>query len=545
MRRINIRKIFSLTPILFGSLFALLNIFQYAGEPTLGADIVSRVLPAIAHRIGLGMPYVNYWEITPPGHYIVLDIWAQFFGFTGLSIKILHIVTSFGIVLLVYYVLGRFLKGFYLVTTSSAVYLFLFSTRLTTFILPAEILGLLFSLAGLASLFYFLDYKKALLISSFLFLFSGQVKDPYLFSSLSLIPYILFLSLRGPGKFFTGVLYSLLGILLGIFLNIFYLWLLGSLTEYFTVLSYKSKAFEVFDVGWLFEKFFIHLGLAKDVFFYIPYPVLLPLLVYLVIKIYSKTKDKSIVLRVLRKSKSIFIKGDFLWKLGHTNWWTLIFYIVGLSIGFVIQRSLGSHYYIIAVFPLVVIVGICFMGIDHELSKFSRSLFLRILLVIIFVAFLLPDKAYITGYNFNKIFDLRFLPRLMLWANANSESPIVKRIKAETDKNDCVSDIYGWGVGTTYLYSERRSCSRFFITSLVNQDWQREEYKRSMLINNPKAIIYKPNAGDLDHKRFEETVVNFTKMLKNCYIRDQEFETLYFPKYKDRKLLECLQSSLF
>lgn len=534
---------FNLVTIFAGILFALINIFHYAGEPTLGADIVSRVLPAEAHRIGLGVPYKNFWEITPPGHYIVLDVWSQFFGFSPLSIKTLHLVASILIVFLVFYTLRNVVSGVYLNISAGLIYFFLFSTRLTTFILPAEILASLFSIAGLASLYYFKNYRKAIFISAFLFFFSGQVKDPFLLSGLALLPYVLFLLLKSKKDFYDGILFSVLGVISSAGINILYLFLLGSIKDYISILNYKSIAFNVFDLSWLSENFLVHIDFGKDVFFYLGYSIFLPILILLAVTVFIKLRNKSLNLKIVSNNGQKYIKSTFNSNLVEGKVWPMIFFVLGLSIGFVMQRSLGSHYYIVLVMPLIIFITLCFYYTDKKLASIKKTKWLRVLMLLFFLSFLFPKKAYFIDYNFNNILNIRFIPKLAIWADKNKVTPILDKIDTKTTKDECILDIYGWGVGTTYLYSERRPCTRFFIANLVVEDWQRLEYKSNIITNTPSAIIYNPTAGDLDYKSFEGRVINFPKILKNCYIQDSDYKTLYWPKVKADKLKMCIQEN--
>lgn len=534
-------KIFNFLTVVFGFILSLLNIFHYAAEPRLGADIVSRVLPAIGYRMDLGVPYKNYWEITPPGHYIILDFWSQFFGFSGLSIKVLHLLVCIMIVLLVFAAYSKLFKGFYLYFACAATYFFLFSIRLANFILPSELLGLMVSLIGLNILFYFNNYKKALFYSGLTFFFAGQVKDPFLFSIVAIFPYIISKSLKNFSKIYSGLFYSFLGVLTSLSVNILYLKMVGSLTDYLSVLKYKADAFEVFDTSWLLEHYLLHINFAKNVFMYFGYSIVLPVITYLLVKTIIKIRHRTLKIKTDKNGEVL----SAVLSLKISNFKTLIggFYAIGLSVGFVIQRSLGSHYYIVFVVPLILYLTMFYYAIHNSLGKTSWQKLSRILIFTIFLISIFPKKAYFTDYNFGAIPNLRFAPKIMIWVNSHVETAIITKLKTQTKKNECIVDIYGWGVGTTYLYAERKPCSRFFIVNLVVRDWQILEYKKSIANGMPAAIIYNPRAGDLDSNRFENTVINYPKILKNCYNQDKEEQTLYWPRFSGDKLKNCINDN--
>lgn len=531
----------NILPIIIGVIFLLFNIFYFAGETTLGADIVSRVLPAVSSRLNIGVPYTDYWEITPPGHYIILNSWAEFFGFTGLSVKILHIVVGILLVFFIFKILKKVLRGGYLFISSILVYFLLFSTRLTTFILPAEILALAFSVLGLYALMYIKNYNLSLMVSSFLFIFSGQIKDPYIFSILAIVPVLLFELLEKKKRFIKSVIFSILGILIALAVNLVYLISTNSLESYVEVLNYKSLAFEVFDFNWLSEHYLIHLNFAKEVFFYFDYPLLLPIVIFILVKIYFKNKNKLMLISSKKGILGKVLKIKFDINIQKTNSWLLAWFCLGLSIGFVIQRSLGSHYYIVGVTPLVVFPALCFNQLSAAFQNHKESKITNVFLFIIFIMFMIPNKAYVVDYHFERLLDLRFIPKLMIWSNNNLNIPMLVKINENTSQSDCILDLYGWGVGTTYLYTERKPCTRFFIPNIVNQDWQRKLYKENIIDNNPRVIIYRTTSSDMDFNRFEDTVINFPKIIRNCYLKDSEFEYLYWSKMKDEVLRECIK----
>ena len=117
-----------------------------------------------------------------------------------------------------------------------------------------------------------------------------------------------------------------------------------------------------------------------------------------------------------------------------------------------------------------------------------------------------------------------------------------KRITELTTLNQCILSVYGWGSGENYLYAERRPCTRFLLPNIVLQDWQKKEYRDSILENPPMAIIYQTLDTDMDIKSFESQVINLNKIIKNCYVQDVVEKVIYLPRYKNTKdLKNCIK----
>jgi hypothetical protein len=74
------------------------------------------------------------------------------------------------------------------------------------------------------------------------------------------------------------------------------------------------------------------------------------------------------------------------------------------------------------------------------------------------------------------------------------------------------------------------------------QDWQKKEYRDSILENPPMAIIYQTLDTDMDIKSFESQVINLNKIIKNCYVQDVVEKVIYLPRYKNTKdLKNCIK----
>lgn len=121
----------------------------------------------------------------------------------------------------------------------------------------------------------------------------------------------------------------------------------------------------------------------------------------------------------------------------------------------------------------------------------------------------------------------------------NPDMTIEKEIMKKTKPSDCIVHVYGWGVGTTYFYADRKPCSRFFLVNLLPDDFY-EQYSSDLVTNPPAAIVYSLAGADIDNVRFEESVFDFPQVLKFCYKNDEIVPSLYLPKLNKKDLQKCI-----
>jgi hypothetical protein len=90
----------------------------------------------------------------------------------------------------------------------------------------------------------------------------------------------------------------------------------------------------------------------------------------------------------------------------------------------------------------------------------------------------------------------------------------------------------------------RRPCTRFFLANIVTQDWQKKEYAKDIMENPPAVIYYRTGGADMNIQKFESEVINISKIIKNCYIKDSIEEVIYIPKTKNvEELKNCIRTS--
>ncbi len=538
-------KLFTPILIIFAIGLCMSNFYAYSFDSKIGADIVSRVLPAVAPFHGMGVPYKDYWEITPPGHLIILAVWTRIFGEGLVSYKLLHLLIQVGIAGLIIVIFKRVFSGIpYLILTATAL-LFVVSTRLVTYLIPAENVGLVFSLWGLYTLLTIKNYKKSLFLSSFLFLAAGQMKDPFSASYLAVLPFLIFLAIQSRKKMMIGLGYSLLGIGLVLAIIVGYLALLQVIPDYQLVLDQKNTSFKIFEIDRLYDRLWLFLQRSKDIFIYWQYPMLFPIIVWLVVTLTTKIKlgkySGSATEGPQRKFSMEFrFQGDE----KTLSKFIVLFYAIGSVIGFAAGTNLGSHYLIQMVLPVVILLGLCWEGSINNLEKLSHKGLRKYLLIgvvsLVFLAFLAPKKEYFQDYpraglNPRNIFNA------LVYANAYQDLTLEKKIQSGVSANECIEVVYGWGVGTNYYYSLRQPCSKYFLANWVTKKVNGEKYLQEIVQRPPKAIYYSIGGADIDVERFEREVFNYPEVLKQCYVADGEVKDLYWAKNDNSNLSECIK----
>lgn len=509
---------------------------------SLEGDAVSRVLPATALLNNLGAPYKDYWEIAPPGIFMLLMLWSKLFGISLISFKVLQIIFVFLSSLFILMILSRVVNKYLLVILGFIILFLNFSPALFTIFLPTELFGLTFSLAGLTILIYRSKIKYHLFLATFLFIFSGQMKDPFGLTILAILPTLIWTYLIQGWKFLIrDIIQVFLGIFTAISLILIYLISVNALFAYQQVIQYKSEAFDIDNYERFTNQFVYTIQMTQNIFINFQYLVIVPILMWLVFKITKLVRNNELRTKNLQKDGLVF-RLNFNVTSKSFNKIIVLFYCIGSFIGFSAGGNFGSHYIIQAVSALFLLWGILWDSImnatisviNNPVKRFIASFSI---LVISFV-FLAPKPAF-----FKEIQVLEHSPKKVYnqFASPIDEAPQITRyISEHFSKDECILSVYGWGVGQTYFYSQTRPCTRFFLPNIVNQDWQKREYKNTIFENPPAAIVYTEDGADMNIKRFEKEVINLSSILAFCYKQDLSYKDLYLPKVEKGRLKECI-----
>lgn len=499
-------------------------------------DSASHLLLAVSPILKIGSPYKNFWDIKPPMLPSVLYIWSNIFGFGFLSIRIFSIIMEVLLVVLIYLLYKKLFKTPVFEFIYLSTVLILLSSNLNTLMISTENLGLLFSIAGLLMLLKTGNGFTKFIFAGFLFFASSQSKEPYSLTIISTIPLLIKpLVQKRIGIFFKNTCTIILGVLLCLTVIVFYLGLLGSLNNYLEVLKFKQIFFPLtFDRLWM--NLLPAIFASEHAFIEFSKGISLSIIIVLASFLLTNKFKKS--LAIDSKKYTIKVNSFIISDSSNISKYVVLFYSIGSFLGFGLGATFGSHYLIQVVVPFYLIAGLSISYLFNNsvflLHKSKRYFFISLILLLLSTVIFLPKRPYFSSYLIKNI-------------KLNSEDSIhgsEKRITELTTQDQCVLIVYGWGNGENYLYSRRRPCTRFFLPNIVVFDWQKTEYKKSILENPPAAVIYHTEQSDMDTTKFEKEVINLNKILRNCYVKDSKEVTVYIPKTGDTESLKkCLNAN--
>ncbi len=535
--------------------FIFLHFFSLAAVTKIEGDTASRILPAIGPLRNLGLPYKDYWEIAPPWMPFFNLIWIVLFGTKIASFKILHalliLISVFGITRVFYKIFPKPLfAGLSILTT-----IILLSPRITQF-LSIELYALAFGLIGLNILITGKwKYETRGFLGAIFLVLSGQIKEPLAPSIIALLPFLWFVYIKYNKDFRKTLFATISGIILGAIVVFTPLILTGTFNIYLDVLKVKQELFRTDQIFERFHEFlpqFIKgLDFPKLTFIYPKYSLFTLIFESFLIYIFAKIKMNEFGLskqNVKNKETTFFLRIS----LNENSNFILIViaYAIGIWLGISIQDRFSAHYDIPMVFPVVFLIAIFSYIALNSLNRWlfrkksSKSLKTIIIFFITAVVLLMtfPKKAYFMEYSYKDA----TIPNFVNLLKAGQQPDLSEEnfIKSRTRQSDCIIRIYGWGVGTTYFYSSRRPCTRFFLVNILPEKYN-EEYRTSVINNPPVAIIYDLGGADLDTEKFEREVFNFTAVLKNCYQQNAKFTRVYWPKNKSvAERRNCIKQTL-
>ena len=534
-------KFISFLLTIFVGLYILLSFAAiFSPLKSICCDAISWVAPADAQVMGYGKPYVDFWDIKPPGLIAISSLWIQIFGSSLLGFKILNFLIGLGVFTAMWFVYEKLFSWRLARPLVILTALPLYSVAIQTQFYSSEMLGLLFSIVGLSLLLSkFSISKKRLFFGSFLLAFAGQIKDPYLPAILATLPFF-FYSVKKNRKVSTQLIIVALGILASIVVTTLYLALSGSLGEYLQVIADKNQEFSVLETQEYIPYLLEYLQLAADTFIQASYFFVLPVFISVAAKLLQWWRAKKIQVSSNKNSKALkFSIG--LSKHHHYIFITLC-YILGSFIGFSMQGKTGFHYYIQIVIPLFLLLFLSIENLRQILLSTTSSipknwikkvLFFSSFLLFIFVV---PKKEYLKEFlNFER--PIQAVANFMSIEEGDMES--FAYVQSRTNPGDCVFSVYGWTTGQFYFYTKRKPCSQYFLVNILDYD-QKKELAAQLIQNPPKAIRYTQSGSDLDVDQFETEVVNFTQVLEHCYVVDERYSYLYFPIFDNGQLSSCV-----
>lgn len=525
--------------LVVSSILISINFVHYSNVSKIGTDAVSWFLPAKAVLNGSGAPYSDYWDTKPSGLILFSVFWLATFGDDINSFRLLHLllvsVCVFGIVRIYYLVLPRV---YFLIVSLFSIIVFM-SPRIQSQSLLIETFGLSFALIALNILLTEkIPLGKRSYFSALFFVLGGQMKESYAFMGLSMIPFVVHTYLANRREIINVIKSAFLGVITVLLTLALFLVFTKSIFSYPEVIQFILDYGSPAHVTQAIE-------FPKATYIYLQYKLVPLLSIILVSYVFLKVilVEIGIMMKSNKSTKiNLFVSFDH-----HKYKLAILFvYAVGAVIGFTMQNKFGSHYDAQMVFPIFVLITVPLLIISKSIRKVvsrytsSEKLtnFVHVISLVAITLLIFPKKDYFIE---NKISLLKPKNFIFQWnIGNNADMSIENVIKKNTEVSDCIIHIYGWGVGTTYFYADRTPCSRFFLVNLMPPIFY-EEYKTDLISRPPAAIVYTLGGADIDHKRFEDQVFDFTSVIKNCYKPDDELKDVFFPTLKGSELSECVK----
>lgn len=516
---------------------AIYNFHLFHGTKLYG-NAASRVLLAVGPMLGIGSPYKNLYELVPPGYLIFIAGWVRVFGLSMDSFRFIQVLVVLCNGFFLMKVLEKLLKN-------KLLQLFIFTSILLTvhsWVIQTDFFSIDFMattlvLGGLAALLHLKNKFLKIPLAATLFLVASQIKDIYILSVVALFPfYVRELLKKDKRDFVKLVLWSACGFLLVIAVILTYLSVNDSLTAYGAILKDKTGYAHIFSPKLIVRAYLTMLGKVEELFVFIPntlyglFVVNAILVLHNFRKLYKKIRIKNIhIQKMYKQAQEVFTEqlnhyGESLWGRIVMTGLLIVMVLYGLTIyglyfGSQLSMIVTSYY---------LALGILLILPFQAIARF-KNFFLRAVLMTILLAFFVP----------------KHIPLFFKYVPMQRDYPfeIEKEIVKRVDKNECILHVHGWEIAISYIYTARRPCSKYFLANeLFNlkRPGVIEEYRRDLLNNPAAAILYNEKGSDLDIERFDSQVVNFRKVLKNCYDPDPRYTnymkhffaqmTLYWPK---------------
>jgi hypothetical protein len=223
--------------------FVLSVLSQTTDQLTIKHDLSAYVAPADSLARGAGAPYVNYWDIKPPLLIAINYAWILAFGKTLLGFYVFLGLVLGATLIISHRILQTSGSSLHSSLGLLSIGVVMVGSRAYGGIFfPCELLGLLPVLGGCLVLLRGEAASWRLGAAAFLFVAASQIKDVYIFTPLTLIPFLPAPTLR---KFINHAASIVIGCAIAVAVTIAFLSYSGSFHSYLQVVRAKQSLFEV------------------------------------------------------------------------------------------------------------------------------------------------------------------------------------------------------------------------------------------------------------------------------------------------------------
>ena len=453
--------------------------------------MTANILPALAPFEGLGVPYRDYWDIYPPGIYIFWGIFGQLLHDSQLGYRIFHLLLSAVCVLITFDLIEKSTKNNVHAEGTTPFFcklLFLclfFSPLVNHEELSNVLLGTTISILALWICLFSKNTILRLGLSSFLFLFAGYMKEPFLFGVL--VPFALTLRERKT-NFVIPLFWTCAGSALAVFTNLFYLFHFHLISSYQEVNAFKRRAF--------FEK-------TASLFSLLPYRM-----VHYFAEVFATLFWSGLIGGFLFVFTLLFIFWKSEWKKTlelSTSQFAILVFVFAEFFGFNLQHRSFGHYQIQIIVPMILGLVVLLSIFKSRYEKYP---------VILFLFLFIPNFNYLIQFKDFKFYRWNEFCHSL----GHTELPPLEIFQ----KDKTVLVVYGWATSDFYYFNRLKPYSRFFIVhSSILGPMQIQEWVNTFKKKLPDFVLYHTSGADMDVDAFEAQSLHLAKLLEACYALEQ------------------------
>ncbi len=510
--------------VLFVYLTLVLSLVGRGG--VVGTDLSSYLAPAVAIVHGYGVPYVNYFDVKPPGLIFFFVPWIAIFGSSLPGLVVLDVLLLLGDLALLYSLLRQVSQPLladliFALTLASSFGLQLFSGMF----LLSETIGSFFFLLATCLAVRLRAHPLAFFAVGALCAFCAQVKEVWLFSVVALaVPALLGTNrVRAVGCLVAGWA-TMTALIFGGVLA------LGAMGGYEDVLRYKAEVFPI-PSPVVFIGRLVRFARDESSDLFLVWPAL-PLVVAAAFLLRAKAAGVRTAVRELALYKDGLALCVFL------VWGALL-------VGYAWQDKPGvGHNLILIALPFTLLVAVALTYVTEVIPKsvprFRSSRPMSGLLVLVMIFSVVPSVSVVKGGNDS----LRALSSSDEWSTLTTlESPAAMSkfqfIAAHIPVGGCAQTAYGWDAGNTYMYTHSNPCSRYFLSDLLTDPEVDREFRSDLVAHPPDVIVYDTSLMDFDPRVFEQEVFPYTAVLQACYAAS-DVPTVYLSRYGPAQQSQCI-----
>jgi hypothetical protein len=437
----------------------------------------SNILPGIAPHYDLGLPYVNYNVIYPPGLYLFYYGVGSFDINTALFYKYIHFALVIIFTTVNFYIFNKIkIPAVYFLLATVV----LLSPEVIFYTLPNDLLVSTMVSVAFACLIFFKNDREKFLTASLFFMLAGLTKDYYL--TLLIIPYFYLLR-----KFsFKNFVYILCG-------NFFA----------FTIVA-------IYVVNLNLTKYVIDLYRFKFVSYFVEFIWLLPILL-LIFLFFLLTGKVAEVSRYVEK-----IQEDLVFVYLYLS----MFFFLYMGFEIYGEYKIRGHHAIPFTYGFFVLVYFIIKKIVRE-ESYKVSVYF-ILFYFIFNVFILTPR--------NSIFDSYTNEGYLTLDTSNFQNspihnyPLDISNLLDENPNYRLYVAFGWGGPDFYLEKLIQPYSRLWIMQyriIPNFDDEIAILKNKFIQDPPEVLEYCGLSDycpvDMDYLEFEERYIPYGEIVTNCY----------------------------